>query len=276
MDVYLDGDMLPISVDTTSESTAVIHPTKKKLRGAAHAAEVERPPDLLRFLTTTSGWVIYVDLNLPRLRRATLDLRRALIHAMPTEALICSARYNGHTRRVLTPIECSIPLWKALSALMKLAYWHSEPFRSLMRSLDTKYGFARHRYVFTGFLHIAPVARQYYETITDQNEHREYEERGVEITIALALGEYSLGTLFLSPRTGTYLSADTDIYAFDGYNWHKGPGHRLPIGAQLPYVGPRRAFAHFVSSSLSSKKIAYLQARDGMPIIAPRVLDLSM
>ena len=57
----------------------------------------------------------------------------------------------------------------------------------------------------------------------------------------------------------------------------KGPGHILPIlGAKLPYLGPRRAFAHFVSMSLSSQKIAYLQERDGMPIIAPRVLDLSM
>ena len=99
---------------------------------------------------------------------------------------------------------------------------------------------------------------------------------GVEINIALALGEYSLGTLFQSPRTGTYLSADTDVYAFDGYHLHKGPGHRLPIGAQLPYVGPRRAFAHFVSTSLSSEQIAYLQERDGLSIIAPRVLDLSM
>ena len=111
MDVSFDGEMLPISEYTIFESTDVIYPTKKKLRGAAHTADVERKPELLRVLTTTRGRVIYVDLHLQRLRGATLDLRRELIHAMPTEATICSAPYNGHTRRVLTPIECSIPLW---------------------------------------------------------------------------------------------------------------------------------------------------------------------
>ena len=232
--------------------------------------------ELVSVLRDRNNRPFYVDLNSVHLTIVTDNLRAELIRSMPTDFEITSALYNGHGHRILTPMPLSDSILNAVHAHMHAAYWTTESVRVLLSSLDPEQVSENtHQYYCIGLLHIAPVAREYYSTIAEQPSHRDNAKRGQEICLAIALGAYPLGTLFKSHRTGTYLAANTGIFLFDGYNRHKGPGHAIPINATLPYIGPRRAFAHFVSTKLTRIEISALQERDGMPKIAPVLINLS-
>lgn len=183
---------------------------------------------------------------------------------------------TGRNGRVIMDVHDSDHFLRPLFNFVESSYWRIPAFYELFSSLDADSGVRQTRFYFIGTVYIAAIAFSEDMRIKEQDAHRDNTKAGQELTLAASPLAIPLRTKFESSKEdNTFLSADTPVFAFDGYHRHRGPRHLMPAGATYPYVAPGRLFFHFVSASKSMKEINALQERDGMEVKSPVLFDFT-
>jgi hypothetical protein len=234
----------------------------------------------LDHLIDNSGCLVYVDLHRTSLRGLERDLLRAVQPFIPSDEEVIKRSLTdvqGRAYRIFMNVSNSETYLRPLFDLLHRAYWAIPEFKKLLSSLNKGESTDTvHKYLYIGGLTIHPIAHSTLMPIVEQDAHQDNTTRAQEISIALALSDIFLGTRFQSAKQALlFFSANTTVFAFDGFHRHKGPAHKAPVHSKYPYVGPGRIFFHFVAVSKSRKAIGSLQERDGMVKKAPILFDFN-
>jgi hypothetical protein len=251
--------------------TPISFPTQPTGQGCAKT--------LMDTLRGKNGLVVYVNLQ----RTSTTALWRKLVlhlaEIVPTNRDVIRRgvqKMSGRNGRVIMDVPDSERFLRPLFTFVEYCYCTIPACNELFSSLDADSGVRRSKFFYIGTVFIAAIAFSEDMCIKEQDAHRDNTKAGQELTLAASPLAIPLETQLESPKEdNTFLSADTPVFAFDGFHRHRGPRHLMPAGATYPYVAPGRLFFHFVSASKSMKEINALQDRDGMEVKSPVLFDFA-